>query len=127
MTDSRKHPRGHTDGYLVVYDEQTGLPLGRLRNLTAEGAMLICSEPVGTPSVIKCRLTLPDIVEGVRELSFKIEGKWCRENQRAGWFELGCVFVGLSQKGKRVIDHLIKHWMTIADTTDATLRDMLPR
>lgn len=127
MTDSRKRPRGYTDGYMVVHDDETGMPIGRLRNLTADGAMLICTEPVDTPSVIICRLTLPDIIEGVRDLTFIMEGKWCQENQRAGWFELGCCFVDLSEKGRRVIDHLIKEWMTIADTADATCRGTVPR
>ena len=127
MTDTRKHPRGHTDGYMVVYDNQTGLPLGRLRNLTVEGAMLICTEHVSTPSTLECRLTLPDVIEGVREFYFTIEGKWCQENQRAGWYELGCVFVDISPRNKTIINHLIENWMTIADSTDATYRGMIPR
>lgn len=127
MTDSRKLPRGQTDGYLVVTDEKTGLPIGRLRNLTVEGAMLICTEPVDTPSVLHCRMTLPDIIEGIRDLSFKVEGRWCEENQRAGWFELGCTFVDLSDTGKKIIKQLMSNWMTVADTTDAACRGTLPR
>ena len=127
MTDSRKYPRGHTDGYLVVYDERTGLPLGRLRNLTVEGAMLICTEPVDTPSILHCRMTLPDIIEGLRDLSFKIEGKWCEENQRAGWFELGCAFVDLTDQDEKIIKQLMNEWMTIADTTDTICRGTIPR
>ena len=127
MADSRKNPRGFTDGYLVVWDDKTGMPIGRLRNLTVDGAMLICTESVDTPSVIHCRMTLPDIIEGIRELSFKVEGKWCQENQRAGWFELGCAFVDLTDKGKKIISHLMKNWMTIAETADAACRGTVPR
>lgn len=122
MTDFRKHPRGSTDGYLVVHDNQTGLPMGRLRNLTVEGTMLICTEYIRTPSIMQCRLTLPDVIEGAREFYFELEGKWCQENQRAGWYELGCVFVNLSSKNKTIINHLIENWMTLADSTDATNR-----
>lgn len=127
MTDLRKHPRGYTDGYLVVYNEETGLPMGRLRNLTADGAMLICAEPVDTPSVLHCRMTLPDIIEGVRDISFKIEAKRCEENERAGWFELGCTFIELTDQAERIIKRLMNEWMTVADTVDATCRGTVPR
>ncbi|MDH3892716.1 MAG: PilZ domain-containing protein [candidate division Zixibacteria bacterium] len=127
MTDSRKHPRGYTDGYLVVWNDKTGMPIGRLRNLTIDGCMLICTDPVKTPAVIHCRMTLPDIIEGIRDLTFIVDGKWCRQNQRAGWYELGCAFVNLSVKGSKIINHLVEEWMIIGETADAACRGTIPR
>ena len=111
MSESRKEIRGQTNDYFTVYSRETGEPLGRLRNLTSEGAMVISENAVPTNEVIRCKMHLPDIIEGCREIRFEAECRWCEENKSAYWYEIGVKFVNLSKLSQKVIDRLVSDWM----------------
>lgn len=111
MSESRKEIRGQTNDYFTVYSRETGLPLGRLRNLTSEGAMIISESALPTKQALRCKMQLPDIIEGCREIRFDAECRWCEENKNAYWYEVGIKFVNLSKLSRKVIDNLVRHWM----------------
>lgn len=119
MSESRKHTRGQTNDYFIAYNTDTGQAIGRLRNLTPEGVMLISGDPVAVPTTIPCRMSLPQLIEGCREIYFAVESRWCRENTRGGWYEVGCCFQDVPEKSKRVIEVLVQEWMTFEDETNA--------
>ena len=119
MPEARKHVRGQTSDYFIVYNTETGAPIGRLRNLTAEGAMLISGEPISVPEKIQCQLALPQFIKGTREIFFTIESRWCRENTRAGWYEVGCRFEDIPERSQAVLDVLIRDFMTFDDEVSA--------
>jgi len=119
MPDARKHTRGHTNDYFIAYNTDTGLAIGRLRNLTPEGIMLISGDPVEVPTTIQCRMSLPQYIDGFNEIYFAIESRWCRENLRGGWFEVGFCFQDLPERSKQIIDVLIEEWLTFEEEVEA--------
>ena len=121
MNDQRKQDRGQTNEYLVAYYGSTGEPLGRVRNLTTGGAMLISEERVAVPVCVQCRMVLPDIIEGCREISFVMESKYCNENKVAQWFETGYEFVDLTDHHRRIFQRLADEWMTVPPPKSPTI------
>lgn len=111
MSKSRKEIRGQTNDYFTVYSRETALPIGRLRNLTSEGAMIISESAIPAKEVVRCKMKLPDIIEGCREIRFDAECRWCVENKNAFWFEVGIKFINLSKLSRKVVDHLVRDWM----------------
>jgi hypothetical protein len=114
MTELRKHSRKQTDNYFIVYNRVDGSLVGRLRNLTPEGAMVISDGEVAVPTVVKVRMQLPDVIEGCREIRMDMESKWCQENKRANWFETGYTFVGFTGPAQAVIEALVRDWVKIS-------------
>ena len=111
MSEARSNPRGQTSDYFVVYDRVDGELLGRVRNLTTKGTMLIVDRPIEVSRVLECRMTLPDIIEGRREFYFDIECRWCQENKKAHWYEAGFRFVDSTEQSRKIIDRLVEEWM----------------
>jgi hypothetical protein len=119
MPEARKHVRGQTNDYFIVYNSDTGAPIGRLRNLTAEGAMLISGDPIAAATKVQCQLALPRPINNTREIYFTIEIRWCRENIHAGWYEVGCLFEAIPDLSKAVLDVLVRDWMTFDSEVNA--------
>lgn len=111
MSEARSNPRGHTSDYFVVYERVDGQLLGRVRNLTVDGTMLIVDRLLDVGHVLECRMTLPDIIEGRREFYFDIECRWCQKNKEAKWFEAGFRFVNRTEQSQKIIDRLVSEWM----------------
>ncbi|MCK4632168.1 MAG: PilZ domain-containing protein [candidate division Zixibacteria bacterium] len=118
MSEARSKARGQTSDYFVVYDRVEGDLLGRVRNLTTEGTMLIVDEAIEVSRVFECRMTLPDIIEGRREFYFDIECRWCQMNKEACWHEAGFRFVNSTEQGRKIIDRLVNEWMKLEESSD---------
>ena len=83
------HERHSPKKYPTVYNYTTGVPIGKLANLSADGAMLITENPVKTADVLKCRIGLNHKILGLSEIIFDAECRWCRRNIEAGRWESG--------------------------------------
>jgi hypothetical protein len=110
MSERRITPRKKTADYHIVRDNGTNVVIGRIVNLTIDGARLIGAEEVASGIRQHCRLTLPDIINGVREISFAMESRWCEYNKLGDWYETGWVFVDLSDLARSAIEQMIRDW-----------------
>ena len=110
MTERRIKPRRKTAEYHIVYDRQNNDVIGRVLNLTPEGARLICAEPVEIGVQAQCRMRLPDIINGVREIRFDMVSRWCEFNKVGDWYETGWVFVQLNDLAQSAIEQMIENW-----------------
>lgn len=89
MVERRKQQRYRPAKYLTVYDFSTGKPLGKLVNMSSEGAMLVTPGPVKESSLLRCCLKLPLQLRGRGEVIFDAECRWCRKNVNADRWESG--------------------------------------
>jgi hypothetical protein len=89
MRERRKHTRQGVQEYLTVYDCSTGEPIGRLANLSSEGAMFVTSGPVKATAAFRCRVELVRPILGRDEILFDAECRWCRKNVKRDRWESG--------------------------------------
>lgn len=111
MGDQRKLARRRTSEYFIVYERETERIVGRLVNLTIAGAMVIGEDPVDVPSVIKCKLRLPQSVEGRQEIIFDAESRWCKKNNHTDWYETGYKFINVSDVDAKLITLVTREWL----------------
>jgi hypothetical protein len=111
MGDQRKLARRRTSDYFIVYERETGRIVGRLVNLTIAGAMIIGEESVEVSTLIKCRLRLPEPVEGRQEILFDAECRWNRRNEHNDWWETGYKFVNISDADIQMIVLVTRNWL----------------
>lgn len=110
MSERRISKRRRTAEYHLVYDLDTGSFIGRLTNLTTGGLRLITEDPVPIPLAFRCRMRLPDLFDGVREIMFDIESRWCEYNRVGDWYETGYEFTHLNDVARRAIDAMTRDW-----------------
>lgn len=111
MSERRSRVRKFTSSYFLVYDRDSGILLGRILDLTPEGAMMISDEPVDMSAEYQCRMVMPIMVGMRRELNFDAEVRWTRENNKWEWFETGFKFKDLTDADRDLIEELIGAWV----------------
>lgn len=110
MNDRRTRSRRRTNDYHLVYNRDTGEFIGRIVDLTPEGARLIGENPMKVPAGFACRMRLPDLINGCAEILFDMESIWSKYNKTCDWHETGYRFTQLSEFAKEAIAYLIQHW-----------------
>lgn len=113
MNDKRNTPRGRTSDYFLIYNSATDELVGRVLNMTVDGAMLISEEPVDPNIVIPCRLTLPEPINGCQEIIFDMESRWSCENRQASWYETGYKLINMSELATKILKLAVRRWMKV--------------
>ena len=110
MSELRKYQRKQIKDYLIINDCNSGEIIGQVVNLTADGIMTICENHINEKAVHECKMRLPDVIEGHRDIDFIIQCCWCRENKRIEMFECGFKFINQSPLLKNILRTLIRDW-----------------
>ncbi len=122
MSERRALVRRETNDYFVAYKENSNEIIGRVLNLTPEGAMMISDDPIKVPSIHLCEMRLPDVIVGCRFLSFRVESCWCTQHERFEWYETGYKFIEISSNAKSIIKHIIGDWQIKQDQMPLTVK-----
>lgn len=104
---------------LMVVDRLTDAQLGRIANLSLEGAMVASRKPVDTPAVFACKMDLPSRLHGFEKIEFDIQAKWCKRNDSTGVYETGYQFVNLTPECKRLIRVILERYSVTSRTSAA--------
>ena len=110
--NQRSQARRKTSDYYLLYEPQNGELIGRLADISATGMKIISTEPLSRGVSLKCRLVFPEPVDDLTEITIDTECVWCRENERAGWYESGHVFKDLPEGEQAVISTLTRRILT---------------
>lgn len=108
MDERRKLHRKHLVHQLMAFDRNTDQLAGYLVNLTAEGVMLVCEDPLEVGTILKLRMLLPSKIIGSRHVAFDAQVIWCREHTSSGFHETGFQLLEIPEdeieRVKRLID-----------------------
>lgn len=110
MNDQRKTPRTTTNEVLEIADQITGVQIGRVVNISAEGLMLLGQEPIITGSVYQLELHLRQASGEQTKISFGAEAVWTMEATQPDSFWTGFRIIDISNEGVLLIDELILNW-----------------
>lgn len=110
MDDRRQEARKSTSDYFLVYDSETDQLIGRVLDLTCEGAMMISEAQVDIPKAFKCRLVLPRMYGKKRMISFEAESIRCEKNLELDWFETGYRIFNISSGDHAALKQVLGEW-----------------
>lgn len=111
MSDKRKHFRRIANDYYLIYDRHSEMLIGRILNMSPDGALIITDKPLPVPEIIACRMEFPEVYKGINEISFDAECRWCRYNDKTELYEIGLEISYNNTKDKSLINDLIYSWM----------------
>ncbi len=112
MIEKRKSHRKIADEVLEICDQITGMPVGRVVNISAEGLMLLSQEPIMTGSVYQLDLQMPpsEAETDPRHIIFGAEAVWTSEASQPESFWTGFRIIDISSEDVLAIDDLILEW-----------------
>ena len=110
LNESRNLVRRELIYYLKVTDRHTGLEMGRLGDIHAEGMLVLTPEPLAQQTVYKLFLELPKAMaqdEGYAELPIQAEALWSRPGPKpSNYHENGLRFLDLPAQAHKTIKRL---------------------
>lgn len=89
MPKKRKQTRHVPQEYLKIFDHGSNEYIGILGNLSTDGVMFVSRERIGSSSVLKCRIELPQPILDHHEIILEARQCWSRKNIAKGWWESG--------------------------------------
>lgn len=115
----RKHPRRNIPFRPLVVMRESGLSLGHLGDISAEGMMVHCSQepPVGEKMSLRILLP-PEFPAGLQHVDVFGQVRWTRpEPEQPGW-RAGVYFKFLQLKMDYVIRHLMSQFPLAGDVVE---------
>lgn len=105
-TERRKLKRQHIMFYSRVFDLKTGAFLGYLGNLTPDGAMVICEEPLDVNKNFILRIDLPEDLYPVPMLKLRAESMWCKSDLDPNFYNVGFQLADVDFDQEEIILHI---------------------
>ena len=96
---------------LIVYDMETDLPAGQVINMSFRGLRLMTEFEVEVYKVHYFRMPLPQAINGIDEIFFDAECRWCKQNEETTWYDSGYNIRKASADDAEVIKLLTRKWM----------------
>ncbi len=121
MAENRRQSRKFTNDYFLVYETKSNQLIGRVLDLTPDGAMLIGDRLVPVPVKYSCKMVMPRMVGRHRFLYFEVESRWCQKNPRLGWHETGYQITRIDKEFQEVINEMIGEWIVRVGTQELTV------
>jgi hypothetical protein len=112
MQELRNSPRKVADQILLVSDQITGTPIGRVVNISAEGFMLLSEEPVITGSIYQLNLTEPQCTKKENPIRFSAEAVWSAEASQPDSYWSGFHIIDIDSADILYINELTLQWQT---------------
>jgi hypothetical protein len=104
----RFRQRRHLLYYLDVLNAVSGRSVGRLGDITREGLLLLTRTPPENGTVLRISLSIPPTIDPDREqLAMSVEVRWRRNDNRPGFFAVGCSITDIVETDRTYIDRLI--------------------
>ncbi len=111
MEERRKLSRKYLMAFSSVLDNNSGMLLGYLCDLTLDGLMVISKVPKNAENEIELYIELPDTPKFSRK-SLKIKTRiiWCEADIDPRLYNVGFQFVNLAEEDKPIIEQMIESY-----------------
>jgi len=89
MEERRKEVRKYLTYFSRVIDQDTGLLLGYLVDLTTGGALMVSSMPIKTNVVFNLRVDMPEDFSPQGQLEIQAKSIWCQPDTDPEFYRTG--------------------------------------
>jgi hypothetical protein len=89
MAEYRRLKRRQLLCYPEVLDMNTNKPIGRLGDITAEGAMLMTEKPIQKGEIVCMRVVFPSEVLGKKQVNLIGQCAWCKRRGSSTQYTCG--------------------------------------
>ncbi len=99
--------RRHLIYYLEVYDEDTGLPLGHLVDVTTRGIKLVSKTPLEAGKTFRLRMMLPAGYFQETVVHIEAVSKWSNNDINPDFFDTGFEAKSIDIRTRQIIMKLV--------------------
>ena len=114
IKDKRQADRSHLVFYLRVFEGTSRKILGHLVDISEQGIMLICGDPVRVDTSYRLRMSLPTQMKDHKEIDFSATCRWCKDDVSPDFYLVGFQLDDLKPVTRSLIITLMKDYSQIA-------------
>ncbi|MDA7687173.1 hypothetical protein N9Z31_01580 [Pseudomonadales bacterium] len=93
---------------ILIIDTLSGENIGSLVNITVNGILAICSQPMDVNRVYEVELQLPSKIDGQDSIAVTIDCLWVNQGQSQELNWAGCAIIDAGPLATKGIESLIK-------------------
>jgi len=108
MIERRIFKRRRLVNYPAVFNKGVYQMIGRMINVSIEGAMISCDEPVRENASFMFKLTLPKAIDGKNDITFEAKCIWSQVDEETGYHNAGFQLLNISSSNKIIIKQMIQ-------------------
>ena len=113
MKKHRRRPRKNTPHLVKVLDVNTGKPVGRVVDITADGMMLVTEGRVEPGRHINVDIVLPVMVQARTEVQVEAEAVWCKQDTNPRYHKVGFRFVNLAGEDGFLLEDVMQKFTLV--------------
>jgi hypothetical protein len=111
VEETRRLKRNRCKAELILFNPNTDQAIGQIVDITIEGIQLVAEEPFETNTVCKFRMTLPVEAEGIGQISFSAQNRWCEaDHNNPGFYNAGFRLRKISLRNIGILERLIEEF-----------------
>jgi len=100
-------PRKQIFLYLDVLDQKDTQLVGHLNDISSQGLMLLCDQPLDLHSIRHFKIKLPDNPDFSRAyLDVDVEIRWTSQDINPDLYKVGCLFLELDAESNAIIKQI---------------------
>jgi len=99
--------RRHLIYYLEIYDEDTGLPVGHLVDVTTRGIKLVSKTPIEAGKAFRLRMLLPPGYFQETVVHIEAVSKWSNNDVNPDFYDTGLEVKPLDIRARQIIMKLV--------------------
>lgn len=108
MEEKRKYVRKAVPLGVIVRDVNSGQSLGTLVNLSQNGMMLFCEQPVAVNGVFQCELDVSSTVNcDLGPVKIGIESLWCQPSEQPGAYWAGFDIIDIDAEHSACLEEFL--------------------
>jgi c-di-GMP-binding flagellar brake protein YcgR len=112
FSDRRKEPRKKLMAFTPVYDQDKGILLGYIRDLTLQGALVIGEKKLNTNTQTTLAIELPGGLPGITTTRMKISARVarCEVDESSQTYKIGFEFTEVRPGQTEIIQALLERY-----------------
>ncbi len=111
MSEQRDSIRRDATDALLIYDNESNLPIGQIINLSERGFKIMTEQPSDISKVYSCRMPIPENFASKNEIKFLAECRWCNQNMETTWYDSGFYIRKIETGDLKIIQSIGRKWM----------------
>lgn len=112
MKDGRKYTRRRASDYLMVTDNNSGLSLGRVINMSPTGIMVMSAEALSIGKPYQVSINLPERAFSSNSLQMAAECRWSNFEKRSDLWENGLEIRDITADNRKLLQQAVLRLMS---------------
>lgn len=115
MDNRRRYHRKYLTYFSQVSDQESGVLLGYLVDLTTGGALMIGNYPLDINAVYDLRIELPEGFDSQNDMRLRAKAVWMQPDVETEFYRIGLQLIAITPRDLNLLEKLLVNYGTASE------------